>query len=450
MNCTSNHSTSSSSSTCVLPVNFSNVELEDLFKYIEEIRNIEGISQILTGSIGIALNFTTIFVVLSSDLAASFFNWLLACLAIFDNSFLIVGILEGSKTQYGSSDIYRYLFVWFLHYFRSVTLCCSEYMTILLSLERYNALKTPAECYRNNSWRHYTLRNYFSVHKARLMKYIGPIVLFTSILYIPKFMEVVLVEEQICPSVNSSTNEICTSANNSTYEICPSVNNSSSLCVNKLVERESKLRTSDLYILWYLNVTNILITVAVPLSILIYLNLNIALLLKRHVDTRPELTVRREITKQENNMTTILEQLERKKVKRKERNMVQQTTMLFAIVILFLIFHTPRIILNMEEAATLKDVQLARKQCCVWMQYWTLILVPVSQLLLQVKSSINLFIYCMLNSLFRKALKRKLEPLIRSVKPYPIHHSIKSRSGVFQPPNCNLELQFTNTKNNTL
>ena len=440
-NCTSPHSTSSCNSTCVLPVNFSIVELENLVKYMEEIRNIEGISEILTGSIGIALNFTTIFVVLSSDLAASFFNWLLACLAIFDNCFLTVGILEGLKAQYGSSDVYRYLFVWFFHYFRSVTLCCSEYMTILLSLERYNALKTPTECYRNNSWRHYTLRKYFSVHKARLLKYISPILLFTSILYIPKFMEMNLEEEKICQPYN-----------NSTIEILLSVNNSNSSCENKLVERESKLRTNDFYILWYLNVTNILITVAVPLSILIYLNVNIALLLKRHVDTRPELTVRGEIEQhgRKNNMTTILEQLQRKKVKRTERNRVQQTTMLFAVVILFLIFHTPRIILNMEEAATLKDVQLAKKQCCVWMQYWTLILVPVSQLLLQVKSSINLFIYCVLNSMFRKALKRKLEPFIRFVEPDPIHDSIKSRSGVCQPPNYSSKLQFTNIKSNTL
>ena len=100
---------------------------------------VEGIGSVVVASSGILLNIAIIVVTLRSELAAFFFNWLLLCLAIFDNLHLLNGILEAFRKYFFSSQLHDYFFVYFLHYFRGVIMCCSEYMIVLLALERYHA-----------------------------------------------------------------------------------------------------------------------------------------------------------------------------------------------------------------------------------------------------------------------------------------------------------------------
>ena len=344
----------------------------------------EGVGSVTIGLLGIVFNLTTISVVLGSELAAYFFNWLLVCVATFDNLHLLNGILEAFRNHFGISQL-NYTFVYFLHYFRSVIMCCLEYMKILLALERYHALSSVDECQRRNSsyeasW---NLNTYFSMYWVRLMKYVSPIILFASIWYVPKFMEVEFVEERICSmAINKS-----------------STLHSNCFCIHRLVVHETDFRKNDLYILWYLNVGNVVATVLIPLTSLIYLYFNILIKLKRHLEIYSSINGKQnehgEVTEDERSA-------------RKQINMVEQTKMLFAVVIFFLISHTPRSILNLEELAAIKNVKMARNEGCAWMQYWTAILVPVSHILLQLNSSITLLIYCFFNSLFRETLKQKL------------------------------------------
>ena len=112
----------------------------------------EGFGSLLVGFVGILLNITTVVVLLSSFLGASFFNWLLVCLALFDSLFLLNGVLEAFRNHFGkASYLHYYLFVNFLYPFRSVVMFCSMYMTIILALERYNALSTIDGYHQRNS-----------------------------------------------------------------------------------------------------------------------------------------------------------------------------------------------------------------------------------------------------------------------------------------------------------
>ena len=93
--------------------------------------------------------------------------------------------------------------------------------------------------------------------------------------------------------------------------------------------------------------------------------------------------------------------------------MIQQTMILFAVVILFGLFHILRIILNIEEFLGLDNRKIAKEKGCEWLQYWTIIASPVSHLLLQLNSSFNFIIYCYFNKSFRE----KLIVSISAIKP---------------------------------
>ena len=343
---------------------------------------IEGCGSITIGFTGIALNMTTICIVLGSKLSANFFNWLIIALVIFDSNFLFVGILEGFRTQHGESTVLRHLFVYILHYYRSVILLCSEYMTILLALERYQALTNSVECRCNESTR-YNIRRYFALHRCRLTKYVGPVIVLASIFYIPKTMEIQLAYQEIC--INLTQGRICWD--------------------QEVGMEPTKLRFNDKYVSWYLNIANNLITLVIPFASLIFLNFNIFSCLKQHVSNS---RLRRESIGVYETLNDVDMQRERK-IARRERNMVQQTLMLFAIVTLFLISHTPRIILNLEEWIYAEETKEAEEKNCSWVQYWTLFVKPMSHLLLQVNSMTSAFIYCIFNSLFRETLRIKLK-----------------------------------------
>ena len=105
-------------------------------------------------------------------------------------------------------------------------------------------------------------------------------------------------------------------------------------------------------------------------------------------------------------MATIESMLDR------EKTMIEQTMMLFAIVVVFIVSHTPRSILIVEEFASMKLKEAAREEGCIWLPYWTSIAVPISHVLLQINSSVNLLICFFFNKKFRMAHKQIIGKLI--------------------------------------
>ena len=369
--------------SCILPYEISEEQwnLSESFAWW-----LDGFSSVVIGFVGIILNVTSIVVLWGSDLAASFFNWLLVCLAMFDILFLLSGILEAFRGHIlaESTALYNQLFVHFLFPFRSIVMCCSIYMTVILALERYNAFKRPLSS-RKNSVRQQNLKSYFFSNWRRVMKYVGPIVVFSTLFYIPKWFELQLTQQKNVSNIN------VVESNDSMKEI--------------IVEL-TELRKNNQYSLWYLNVANPLITALFPLMALAYLNINIYCEFKRYLRRQPSfagLTM----------AAGIADRHVQRRIRKRERELVQQTTVLFAIVVLFVLFHVLRIILNIEELDSLYRVRHAREIGCEWLQFWTLIAVPISNSLLQINSSINFFIYCVFNKSFRDTLKSKLPWLFR-------------------------------------
>ena len=336
---------------------------------------VEGLSSVLIGVIGIFFNMITVCVLLGSELSASFFNWLLVCLSVFDALFLLNGILEAFRSHIGSSNFHNLVFVEFLYPFRGAVMCCSIYTTVLLALERYNALINPV--LNQGAGPKPTLGriNHFRVHRCRLVKYIVPIVVLSIAFYIPKRLELELRGE----------NKTC--ANNNT-EI--------ESCGLEYIIEVTELRSNNHYNLWYLNIATLLITAVVPLLLLTYLNANIYWKFKEYVERQP--LVRSAATSMLNDSNA------QKVAKKREKDMIQKTRILFSIVFLFGLFHVLRVILNIEEFVTLDNQRKAKEMGCEWLQYWTIIAAPLSHLLLQINSSINFIIYCFFNKSFRDEL----------------------------------------------
>ena len=87
--------------------------------YYEYVWWVEGFGSVLIGVIGIFFNIITACVLLGSELSASFFNWVLVCLSVFDALFLLNGILEAFRSHFGSSNLHNLVFVEFLYPYRT-------------------------------------------------------------------------------------------------------------------------------------------------------------------------------------------------------------------------------------------------------------------------------------------------------------------------------------------
>ena len=343
---------------------------------------LKGFASLFIGLAGIVLNVLSSYIILESVLAASFFNWILVCLSIFNILFLCNSAFEGLKSLLGSIEFYDVLFVRFLFPLKSIVMCCSIYTTILLAWERYDTFKMRVPNYPNLR-RKRNLKTYFLWYRLRIIKFVGPILIFATVFYIPKWFEL-----RLKPRL----------------DFC-SINKTLTLCSTEQLNIElSGVRNNHHYIFWYLNVANMFITALGPLLILAYLNVNIYINLKRFIKKKTSPVVLSNYNQAPNSR-----QARNMKMKRKcEIDLIRQTTVLFVMLILFFLSHVLRIALNIEEFESLYHVKEAEEKGCAWLRYWTILAVPVSNLLLQINSSMSFLIYCVFNKTFRKALKAKL------------------------------------------
>ena len=132
----------------------------------------------------------------------------------------------------------------------------------MLAFERYSALVKPKSHHRTRlKLGKQSLRVYFNFHYLRILKYIGPIVIISTVYSIPRWLELEVDSLKTC-------NETFNTQNNSN----DSNNDSTALCDTTYEIIVTRLRSDNYYILWYLNVANLIITIAIPLVSLTYLN----------------------------------------------------------------------------------------------------------------------------------------------------------------------------------
>ena len=169
------------------------------------------------------------------------------------------------------------------------------------------------------------------------MKYVGPIIIMSFIFYLPKFFDLKIGEllqpVKLCSKENKTQNDTNLSDCKTTQK-------------KDLFIEGTELRNNDQFVLWYVNVANFIVTVAIPLVSLIYLNVR--------TYTKVLLFLRRQPSK------VALEVSAAATERSKE---IQQAYQLFAIVFLFVLCHALRVSLNIQEFINLRGKEKDKIPC---------------------------------------------------------------------------------------
>ena len=194
---------------------------------------IDGVIMVIIASIGIMMNILFCYVLSRRELSNSF-NSLLISLAVIDNFFLIGLILQSFRFPFKlSSNLHTYLFTQFLTPLRHAMLYSSIFLTLAISVERYNAVTRPIRM-------HLKLKHKKRANLKIVMMYVVPVLTFSLIFTIPKFLETET-------SYDEKTGDYYISA--------------------------TELRTNQDYIIYYIGLARFIVTGIIPFSMILFFNL---------------------------------------------------------------------------------------------------------------------------------------------------------------------------------
>ena len=345
--------------------------------------------------IGVMLNFITIFALLTSSMRNNFFNRLLICLAIFDNLYLFCEISEIARLKF-YTFAQQYIFANFIYPIRSVFLCSSIYMTIALTLERYQAITSPVQ-YRARGSDNQT---------KRLLTYVLPILVVNLFYYAPKFLELEVVKNTDCNLSDAYTN-----SSEAKQKVDDFLN-----CSHEYILIPSQLRTNHHYLLWYMNISNLILTALIPAVTLLYLSCKIYLSLGKFI--------RRQPTTHLNSQRQLISSV--KGNRRQPMVDEKKTFILFSLIVVFVICHSLRICLNVDEFLNLATFVEEQENGCYNPSFWDQVLVPMNQMLLIINASAHFFIYVLFDHGFQQILRNAivLKPELLSHKTTITKHTI--------------------------
>ena len=102
-------------------------------------------------------------------------------------------------------------------------------------------------------------------------------------------------------------------------------------------------------------------------------------------------------------------QKRQKKKDMRRKNEDSLAVVFMIIIFIFLICHAPRIILDIHELMTIKQSEYCNDIGAYSYSAWSVALLSVSHFLLVVNSSVNMIVYCLLGSRFRKEIRKMFD-----------------------------------------
>ena len=347
---------------------------------------VETIGNLCCGCTGIFLNSITIYVFsfVTKWCKTNFFHRLLICLAIFDTLYISCEISEVFRHRY-NTFLQQTIFVNFVYPIRNIFMFSSVYMTVVLALERYQAITSPIN---------YKVKSTLTRMNWQLYTHVVPGVIFAIIYYLPKFFELDVEEKYECSYFANAT-MIYT---NDTAEESMNMGGKE-ICTFKYYLIPTNLRRNHIYVLFYIVLANLILTAILPLGVLTFLNLKIKSSLKKFLKNEHELKNRKVSIANDSNFSNNANSTS---CSNTDRN---KTFVLFSISILFAISHSLRVVLNVDEFVYLM-AKMTNNQICTSSRIWTKYVGPFNQLFIILNSSLNFFIYVFFDGRFQQVLRK--------------------------------------------
>ena len=339
--------------------------------------------------IGASSNIFAITVLWTRDKMISFFHKLLISLFCIDSVVLLTSILWNLRWSLGLkvswlTVLYPYVILPFNH----IAMTSSIFMTIGIAYERYKSRRNPIEQEHN-------LQNSTSQIK-RLLLYIIPILAFSTIFNIPKFLELKLI---YAPSeVHKYIQNIQGQASITTNFVENLQHSSDMIPTWKDAILVPEIYISDFLIanqhyLVYYYWTCVFILGVLPFTFLIFLNFHIC----------------KSIREQNYEVTNTID--EEASISNHNRRIDEErsiTKVAIVIIVVFLICHGLRTFVQLFLGACELDLQCGGVE-------WHPIILSLSNFFIILNSSINIVIYCIVCKKFRKDCSKTSKEWVNAI-----------------------------------
>jgi len=301
--------------------------------------DIIGVFMLFFGGFGIIGNSLSIFVLLKKEKIC--FNYLLAALNFFDTFHLIFAILDVVRNNHAEAypEALLSVFPYFHYPLYRLSLCCSIFIIVSVTVERFLAVTRPHHRLLSNS--------------SRALLYLIPCIIVSVALNFTKFFET------------------------ETISYCMDFTACGCGYHERMYVRPTKLRLSPNYIVFYTTWTWVSMTSIIPFLILAILNWVIWRRLRAARETTKMLKLKSHDTHQDKEHKTSL----------------SSTTILLCTVTMFLICHSPRLFLSVYEAAMINSILHCQSKRLGITPIWYLYAMASVQLLQVINTSLNFPIY---------------------------------------------------------
>ena len=313
--------------------------------------------------------------ILKTDKLKCNFNKIQCFSSIIDICFLVSSTLHyvlHKDTNIHSSIWTATLLLYVIGPIRSMSMYASIYTTLALSYDRYKAISKPQEYRIGEGLASSTMCGELTLPITYTIKALVPSVVF----YFPQFFMFEIRQETIFCDSKNQTSTITSQQNISCNTVHYSVH-------------ATELRTNAHFNLWYLNVGNFTFTVALPLLLMIVLNV---------------ITYRK--------MKAFLKR--QRNSQRQASKQIDMAYQSFAFVFLFMVCHAFRITLNILEYFHVNTefdyCEPPSASTSIWLRLSS---TPVSSFMISLFASANFFVYALFSKEFNTTLKERLANLLK-------------------------------------
>ena len=328
----------------------------------------EGVGQATLACLSLVLSWLAL-LVFKAEEESCIFSHLLRSMLMFDIIFLFTSMIPSLAVFDPNILTYFWttiLILYVIRPIRTIAMYSSIYMTIALSHDRYKSVSRPAE---------YTIRERLAststCGKLTIpIRYTISIVMLSTLFYFPQLFAYDIRQDKNPSSTSNSNEEL--SANQTNYDRI------------KYMIYATEIRSNATFSKWYGVIANLIFTIAIPVSLIIFFNIIVYSKVK-------------DFLKRQRN----LQNAQAKKIR--------LAYLLFGIVFLFMAGHALRVILKIKDLLTLDKEPNKCELPPVW---FGAIIPPIAHLMISLCASGNFFAYLLLDEKFRIISKQNIINLL--------------------------------------